>query len=62
MESVQYTVKREFSRLIAWTLLLLVLILYPLLLGVVGLLALGFSVKGGGRVADRRVSNGKPGA
>ncbi len=62
MESVQYTVKREFSRLIAWTLLLLVLILYPLLLGVVGLLALVFSVKGGGRGVDRRVSNGKPGA
>ena len=53
MESVQYTVKREFSRLIAWTLLLLVLILYPLLLGVVGLLALWFSVKGGGRLARK---------
>ncbi len=62
MESVRYTVKREVSRLIAWTLLLLVLILYPLLLGAVGLLALVFSVKGSGRVVDHRITNGKPGA
>ena len=55
------TLKREGSRLFAWVLLFLALLLYPLLLGLVSLMALVHYLKGGDRIADRRAQKGRPG-